>query len=101
MDRTMKIIIVLCCIVLGLVACTSGENGQQKSSSAEKNNQAATPEASKKSAPQGQGGESTRGLTTTAQPSANTGTITGRVTDKNTGEPVSDVYITVGWKTFQ
>lgn len=97
----MKTIVVLGCIVLGLVACTPGENGQQKSSGAEKSSPAATPEASRKSASQEQGGESTRAATTTAQPSANTGTISGRVTDKNTGEPVSDIYITVGWKTFQ
>ncbi len=32
---------------------------------------------------------------------ADTGTITGRVTDKDTGEPVSDVYITVGWQGIQ
>ncbi len=39
--------------------------------------------------------------TTTAQPSGNTGAISGRVTDKNTGEPVSDVYIVVGWQDSQ
>jgi len=32
---------------------------------------------------------------------AETGTITGRVTDEDSGEPLSDVYITVGWETFQ
>jgi len=31
-------------------------------------------------------------------PSANTGTITGIVTDRDTGAPVSGVYITVGYK---
>jgi len=45
--------------------------------------------------------ESTQALTTTAQPAANTGTITGRVTDKNSGEPVSDVYVVVGWQDSQ
>ncbi|MBA2345525.1 MAG: carboxypeptidase regulatory-like domain-containing protein [Rubrobacter sp.] len=39
--------------------------------------------------------------TTTAQPSANTGMITGRVTDEATGEPVSNTYITVGWQDSQ
>lgn len=36
-----------------------------------------------------------------ASPAANTGTITGLVTDDTTGEPLADVYITVGWETFR
>ena len=36
-----------------------------------------------------------------ASPVANTGTITGLVTDDTTGEPLADVYITVGWETFR
>ncbi len=35
-----------------------------------------------------------------ASPAANGGTITGRVTDGETGEPLGDVYVTVGWRTF-
>ncbi len=36
-----------------------------------------------------------------ASPAANMGTITGLVTDDTTGEPLADVYITVGWETFR
>lgn len=32
---------------------------------------------------------------------AETGTITGRVTDEDTGEPLSDVYLAVGWEGIQ
>ena len=32
---------------------------------------------------------------------AETGTITGRVTDEDTGEPLSGTYITVGWETLK
>lgn len=32
---------------------------------------------------------------------ADTGTITGRVTDEETGEPLSDVYLAVGWEGIQ
>jgi hypothetical protein len=90
---------------LGLVACTSGEQSgeqdAQQPSKTKANGSTAASGASGKSAPQGQGEESTQAPTTTAQPAADTGKITGRVTDKSTGEPVSDVYITVGWETFQ
>ncbi len=101
MQRTIRFVALLSCIVFGLVACASGEHGSQQPSKAAKNSSAATSEASKKSAPQEQGGENTQTPTTTAQPSANTGTITGRVTDKDTGEPISDTYITVGWENSQ
>ncbi len=74
----MKLVTLLCCIALSLAACTSGEQGAQQ-----------------KPAQQEQGGE------TTEQPSADTGTITGRVTDEDTGEPLSDVYLTVGWRSVQ
>jgi len=40
------------------------------------------------------------GTSPVASPAANTGTITGRVTDDATGEPLTDVYITVGWETL-
>ncbi len=32
---------------------------------------------------------------------AETGTITGRVTDEDTGEPLSDVYLAIGWQGIQ
>ncbi len=35
-----------------------------------------------------------------ASPGANGGTITGQVTDGATHEPLADVYVTVGWRTF-
>ncbi len=35
-----------------------------------------------------------------ASPVANGGTITGRVTDGATNEPLADAYVTVGWRTF-
>lgn len=101
MDQTMKIVTLLCCIALGLAACTSGEQNAQQPPETETNGSTAPSETTKKPAPQEQGEETTQAPTTTAQPSANTGKITGRVTDKNTGEPVSDVYIVVGWQSMQ
>ncbi|MCA1717398.1 MAG: carboxypeptidase-like regulatory domain-containing protein, partial [Actinobacteria bacterium] len=100
MDRAMKLVTLLCCIVLGLAACTSGEQGAQQPKT-ETNNTTAPSETTKKSAPQEQGGETTQAPTTTTQPPANTGKITGRVTDEATGEPVSDTYILVGWQDSQ
>ncbi len=97
----MKIATLLCCIALGLVACTSGEQDAQQPPETKADDSTATSEASKKSAPQEQGEESTQMPTTTAQPSDDTGTITGRATDNSTGEPVSDVYIVVGWRDSQ
>ncbi len=88
-------------MALVLVACTSGEQDAQQPSETKANGSTATSGASGKSAPQEQGEESTQALTTTAQPSANTGKITGRVTDEDTGEPLSDVYLAVGWKGIQ
>ncbi len=101
MNQMMKIVTVLCCVVLGLVACTSGEQGAQEPPETKANSSAATSEASKTSAPQAGDEETTQAPTTTAQPPANTGTITGRVTDEDTGEPLSDVYLAVGWKSVQ
>ncbi len=101
MNQMMKIVTVLCCVVLGLVACTSGEQGAQEPPETKANSSAATSEASKTAGPQAGDEESTQMPTTTAPPSGNTGTITGRVTDKSTGEPVSDVYIVVGWQDSQ
>ncbi len=100
MHRTTQLLTLLCCVVLGLVACTSGEQGAQQPKT-ETNDSTAPSETTKKPAPQEQGGETTQAPATTAQPPANTGTITGRVTDEDTGEPLSDVYLAVGWKSVQ
>ncbi len=101
MKQTIKIATLLCCIASGLVACTSGEQDAQQPSETKANGSTATSGAPGRSAPREQGGEGTQALTTTAQPSANTGKITGRVTDEDTGEPLSDVYLAVGWKGIQ
>ncbi len=45
--------------------------------------------------------ESTPPASPVASPATDTGTITGLVTDDATGEPLADVYITVGWETFR
>jgi len=99
-DRKVKLVTLLCCIVLGLAACTSGEQGAQQPKTEPKDSTAPS-ETTKKPAPQEQGGETTQAPTTTEQPSANTGTITGRVTDEATGEPVPDTYILAGWQDNQ
>lgn len=46
-------------------------------------------------------GESTLAGAETTGATAETGTITGVVTDEETGEPLPDTYITVGWETLK
>lgn len=100
-DRTAKLVTLLCflCFTLGLVACTSSDQGAQQPSETQTSNSTSS-KAPEKSAPQEQEGGNTE-ASTTAPSSANTGTISGRVTDKDTGEPISDTYITVGWEDSQ
>lgn len=97
MNQTTKIAPLLCCIVFGLISCTSGGQDAQQPSDTKSDD--AT--SSGKSASQGQDAESTQASGTTAQSLEDTGTITGRVTDEDTGEPLSDVYLAVGWKSVQ
>lgn len=47
------------------------------------------------------GGESTLAGAETTGVAAETGTITGVVTDDETGDPLPNTYVTVGWETFQ
>lgn len=56
------------------------------------NAQVGTPSASPSASP---------GASPIAMPAANTGTITGTVIDRENGEPLSDVYVVVGWEDVQ
>ncbi len=92
-NQTIKIAPLLLCVAFGLVACTSGgQDAQQSSETKAKDSTAASKD---------QGEESTQASTTTAQSSEDTGTISGRATDNSTGEPVSNIYIVVGWRNMQ
>ncbi len=93
MNQTIKIVPLLFCVAFGLVACTSGgQDTQQPSETKAEDSTAASKDQSE---------ESTQASTTTAQSSEDTGKITGRATDNSTGEPVSDIYIVVGWRDMQ
>lgn len=94
MHRNAKLLTLLCCLVLGMAACAQEEQA---------------PATDEESAAANGGAETTQAAAeppdeTTAsaiEPSANTGTITGVVTDKDTGEPVPDTYVIVGWTDTQ
>jgi hypothetical protein len=100
MDRNAKLVPLLCCVMLGLAACASGEQGTQAPSKTENAApQKENGEATQASAEQSE--ETTQASATTAEPQANTGTIKGRVTDRETGEPVPNTYILIGWTDTQ
>lgn len=100
MDRKMKLVPLLCCVMLGLAACAPGEQGTQAPPENEKSaSQEKSEEATQASAERSE--ETTQAPDNTTEQSANTGTIKGRVTNKETGEPVPNTYILVGWTDTQ
>ena len=98
MNGIAKIAPLLCCIAFGLISCTSGGQDAQQTSDDKSENSTSSKSST---AQEGSGEESTQASGATVEEMENTGTITGRATDNSTGEPVSEIYIVVGWRNMQ
>ena len=98
MNGIAKIAPLLCCIAFGLISCTSGGQDAQQTSDDKSENSTSSKSST---AQKGPGEESTQASGTTVEEMENTGTISGRATDNSTGEPVSEIYIVVGWRNMQ
>ena len=103
--RCIRVVLILGLVVLltAVVGCAGGGEDQADSAAPDT---ATTAEqtAEQTRQPPGEttaGCESTPAGAETTGARAETGTITGRVTDKETGEPVSETYILVGWQDTQ
>ncbi len=103
--RYIRIVLLLGLVVLltAVVGCAGGGENQADSAAPDT---ATTAEQTAERTQQPPGGttagdESTPAGAETTGARAETGTITGRVTDEDTGEPLSDVYLAVGWRGIQ
>ncbi len=106
--RCIRVVLLLVVLLTAVVGCTGGGEDQADSAAPDSaaSDTATTAEqtAEQTRQPSGgttAGGESTLAGAETTGAQAETGTINGRATDKETGEPVSDVYIVVGWQGSQ
>ena len=99
--RYIRIVLLLGLVVLltAVVGCAGG--GEDQADSAAPDTATTAEQAQQPPGGTAAGGESTLAGAQTTGALAKTGTITGRVTDEDSGEPVSDVYITVGWQDSQ